>query len=192
MLLRQRARGIKSRPADKRRGFEHLDDDWITMLRWLRANRVEHVLVGPVADAIRGNTAVKGPVAIVPAPYVRNLERLSRALVSAHARLRVHKPATPGQETVPVKLTAAKLGGSERWTLRCGAYDLDIEGRPAGAPSYQELLYEAVVYEPATDASVEVAAPEDLERYAFAHRTGVAPEGPDHAQHQGRERLSVD
>ncbi len=177
MLLRHRARGIEPRPADKRQGFEHLEDDWITMLRWLRANRVEYVLVGPVADAIRGNAAAKGPVAIVPAPYGRNFERLSRALWSAHARLRVEGPqAAPGQETLPVKLSAEKLGGIERWTLRCGAYDLDVEGRPAGAPSYQELLYEAVMYEPAPDAGVEVASPEDLEHYAFARRTGVSPE----------------
>jgi len=146
------------------------------MLRWLQANRVEYVLVGPVADAIRGNTSAKGTVAIVPAPYVRNLERLSRALWSAHARRRIEKPAGPGQETLPVKLSASKLASGERWTLRCGSYDLDIEGRPAGAPSYQELLYEAVTHEPAPDAGVDVAAPEDLERYAFARRTGVSPE----------------
>lgn len=146
------------------------------MLGWLQANRVEYVLVGPAADAIRGNAAAKGPVAIVPAPYVRNLERLSRALWSAHARLRVEGPAAPGQETLPVKLTAEKLGAGERWNLRCGSYDLDIEGRPTGAPSYQELLYETVVYEPAPDVSIQVAAPEDLERYAYARQTGVSPE----------------
>ena len=176
MLLRHRARGIKPRPADKHQGFEHLEDDWITMLRWLQANHVDYVLVGPVADAIRGNAEAKGPVAIVQAPYVRNLERLSRALWSAHARLRVDEPAAPGQETLPVKLSAEKLGAGERWSLRCGAYDLDIEGRPSGAPSYQELLYEAAMYEPAPDAAVEVASPEDLERYAYARRTGVSPE----------------
>ncbi len=112
----------------------------------------------------------------MPAPYVRNLERLSRALWSAHARLRVDGPTAPGQETLPVKLTAEKLAAGERWSLRCGSLDLDIEGRPTGAPSYQELLYEAVVYEPAPDVSVEVASPEDLERYSYARRTGVSPE----------------
>ncbi|MGA2926929.1 MAG: hypothetical protein ABSG43_13210 [Solirubrobacteraceae bacterium] len=177
MLLRHRARTIEPRPAEQRPGFEHLEDDWITMLRWLHANRVEYVLVGPVADAIRGNVEAKGPVAIVPAPYGRNFERLSRALWSAHARLRVEGTAAPpGQETLPVKLSAEKLGGGERWTLRCGAYDLDIEGRPAGAPSYQELLYEAVMFDPAPDAAVEVASPEDLEHYAYVRRTGVSPE----------------
>ena len=176
MLLRNRARTIESRPADTRQGFEHLEDDWITMLRWLQANRVEYVLVGPAADAIRGNAEAKGPTAIVPAPYVRNLERLSRALWSAHARLRVEGPTAPGQETLPVKLTAEKLAAGERWSLRCGSYDLDIEGRPTGAPTYQELLYEASMHELAPDVKVEVAALEDLERYAYAHRTGVSPE----------------
>lgn len=179
MLLRHRAPRLESQPANASKGFEHLDDRWISVLRWLQANRVDLVLVGYAARAIRGDAKAKGPVSIVPAPYSRNLDRLARALTSAHARLRIDEtaaPQAPGAETMPVKITAEKLVRGQRWTLRCGAHDLDIEGRPAGVPRYQELLYEAVRFELAPDISVEVASPEDIELYEHVRRTGVSPE----------------
>ncbi|MBV8990366.1 MAG: hypothetical protein JO372_17585, partial [Solirubrobacterales bacterium] len=146
MLLRHRAAGIKSAPANITEGFEHLHESWFVVLRWMHENRVEHVLVGPAADAIRGNREATGPVAIVPAPYRRNFERLSRALWAAHARVRLERPLG-GQEgasdTMPVKLTVEKLAEGQRWMLRCGQHDLDIETHPAGTSGYQELLYEA-------------------------------------------------
>lgn len=179
MLLRHRAPGIESGPANTTKGFEHLDDKAIAVLRWLQANRVDFVLVGPVGEAIRGKPGAKGPVAIVPAPYGRNLERLSRALWAEHARLRLEdgaEAANGGSDTLPVKMSADKLVRGLRWTLRCGEHDLDIEGRPDGVPRYQELLYEAARFEIAAGLRVEVASPEDLERYLHIQRTGAAPE----------------
>ena len=135
MLLRHRPPRIESTAAEPaKQGYEHLDESWLTLLRWLQASRVEFVLVGPAARAIRGEAGARGPVTIVPAPYGRNLDRLARALWSGHARLRVDAgPAGAGADTVPVKLTAEKLVRGERWTLRCGSHDLDIEGRRARA-----------------------------------------------------------
>lgn len=179
MLLRHHAPGIESGPANTTKGFEHLDDKAIAVLRWLQANRVDFVLVGPVGEAIRGKADADGPVAIVPAPYGRNLERLSRALSSERARLRLEDGASAangGSDTLSVKMTADKLVRSLRWTLRCGEHDLDVEGRPNDAPRYQELLYEAGRFEIAAGLNVEVASPEDLERYAHIQRTGAAPE----------------
>jgi len=179
MLLRHRAPRLETRPVNASKGFEHLDEKAIAVLRWLQANRVDFVLVGPVAQAIRGDNATAGPVSIVPAPYGRNMDRLARALVSAHARLRIDGASTPrgdAAETTAVKLSAEKLVRGQRWTLRCGEHDLDIEGRPAGVPGYQELLYEAVRFELAPDVAVEVASPEDLELYDHLRRTGVSPE----------------
>jgi hypothetical protein len=179
MLLRHRPPGIESVPPKPTKGFEHLDERWIAVLRWLQANRIEFVLVGSAARAVRGESAARGPVAIVPAPYGRNLDRLGRALMSAHARLRVDAGAvgdTAGADTMPVKLTAEKLVRGQRWTLRCGAHDLDIEGRPDGVPSYQELLYEAVRFELAPELAIEVASPEDIEHYDHLRRTGLPPE----------------
>jgi hypothetical protein len=178
MLLRHRPPGIESVPPQPTKGFEHLDQRWIAVLRWLQANRIEFVLVGPAARAVRGEPKARGPVAIVPAPYGRNLDRLARALVAAHARLRVDAGTgeTAGAETMQVKMTADKLVRGQRWTLRCGAHDLDIEGRPEGVPSYQELLYESVRFDLAPELAVEVASPEDIEHYDHVRRTGLAPE----------------
>jgi hypothetical protein len=159
-------------------GFEYIDQSSIAMLRWLQANRIDFVLVGAVAKALRGERRERGPVAIVPAPYGRNLDRLARALEFAHARVRLDTgaSASDGSDTMQVKLTADKLVRGQRWTVRCGEHDLDIEGRPPGVPRYQELLFESVRFEPAPDVGVEVASPEDIEHYEHVSRTGVAPE----------------
>jgi hypothetical protein len=178
MLLRHRAPGIETRATTTTAtSFNHLDPSAPAVLRWLLDNRVDFILVGPVARAIRGDAGVRGPISLVPAPYGRNLDRLVRALWSAHARLRVDSGRGPADaETVPVKLTAEKLLGPDPWTLRCGVYDIDIEGCPPGVPRFQELLYEAARFELAPDLSIEVASPEDIEHYAHVRRTGVSPE----------------
>jgi hypothetical protein len=181
MLLRRRAPGIEDRPATTTaQEFEHLDKGWIAVVRWLNANGVDYVLVGPVAEAIRGRRDARGPVAIVPAPYRRNYDCLERALWAAHARQRLDHALDPEPDTVPVKVTSEKLARGQRWTLRCGTHDLDIEPlRPAdgeeSAPGYQELLYETGRFTLAEGATVEVASPEDIEHYAQRARTGVAP-----------------
>ena len=146
------------------------------MLRWLNANKVDFVVVGPVAHAIRGELTARGPVAIVPAPYNRNFERLTNALIAQNAGLRSDRAlAGPSGSApaVPVKLDPDKLARGRRWLLRFSGYDLDVEGT---APRYQELLYEAGRFELAPEVSVEVASPEDLEHFSHVRRTGVAPE----------------
>lgn len=177
MLLKRHTARIELGPADTRQGFEHLDSGAIAVIRWLKANRIEFVLVGPVAAAIRGDSGERGAVAIVPAPYTRNLERLAHALDDARAAIRLDGAGITGEAGLtPTKLTAEKLARGHLWMLRCGSYDIDIEAQPPGISSYQELLYEASSFEPAVGVSVEVASPEDIEHYAYVRRTGVAPE----------------
>jgi hypothetical protein len=196
MLLKHRPPGIETTSVQLRSGLEHLEPKSIRVLRWLNANKVDFIVVGPVAHAIRGDATAKGPVAIVPAPYGRNYDRLARALVAEHAGLRSDRGLSgPGDraDAVAVKLTPDKLARGRRWLLRFGEYDLDLEGagpRAAGArtvddagqdegaraPRYQELLYEANRFEVADGISVEVASPEDLEHFSHVRRTGVAPE----------------
>lgn len=199
MLLKHRSPGIDAKSVQPRAGLEHLDRKSIAVLRWLNAGHVDYVVVGPVAHAIRGDQAAKGPVAIVPAPYSRNWDRLTRALVAEHAGLRSDRglPGSGGGDSVSVKLTPDKLARGRRWMLRFGEFDLDIEGsgtraagarspgpggagddgtHPARAPRYQELLYEANRFEVADGVSVEVASPEDLEHFSHVRRTGTAPE----------------
>lgn len=131
MLLKPRPPAIDPAPTKLRPGFEHLDPNAVAVLRWLAANKVDYVLVGPVAHAIRGDADARGPAAIVPAPYDRNFERLTRALVAEHAGLRSERGLTlSGQRSaaVAVRLTAEKLARGRRWMLSFGAYDLDLEG----------------------------------------------------------------
>jgi hypothetical protein len=182
MLLRRRSPGIPTRPPEPAEGFEFLDRRWIAVLQWLQASNVDFVLVGAVAQALRGAADAAGPVAIVPAPYRRNYQRLCAALWSARVRLRVDA-ARPGEpETLPVKLGPEKLARG-RWALRCGTHDIDVEpsepsppAEPAGTSRYQELLYEANRFDLAIGVSVEVASPEDIEHYEYMRQTGLAPE----------------
>ncbi len=192
MLLKHRPPSIQSQPAALRAGLEHLDQNWVAVLRWLNDNKVDYVIVGQVARGIRGDRDARGPVAIVPAPYGRNYERLCNALVAEHAGLRAEvgpRGLAPSASAIGVKLTAEKLARGKRWLLRFGSYDLDIEpdgshrdesgARAAGsatAPRYQELLYEAARIELADGLTVQVASPEDLEHYSHVRRTGEPPE----------------
>jgi hypothetical protein len=189
MLLKHRPPDIDSSPVALSQGFSHLDQGWVAVLRWLNANKVDFVLIGSAGLAIRGDVSARGPVAIVPAPYGRNFDRLATTLVAQGAGLRSDRVAgTDRGVPVPVKLTAEKLARGRRWLLRFAGYDLDIEaagkqiedGRSsddqAVAPRYQELLYESNRFELSPGLSVEVASPEDLEHYFHVRRTGVAPE----------------
>jgi hypothetical protein len=126
-----------------------------------------------VAAAIRGPAARPGPVAIVPAPYGRNFERLAEALAAEHACARADGS---GGSVHEARLSADALARGQLRTLRLSGRDLDIEGVAPGMPSYQELLYEAGGFEVAAGVSVEVASPEDIERYDHLRRTGIAPE----------------
>jgi hypothetical protein len=176
MLLRRRPPQIDSRPIPPAQGFEHLSAESIAVLRWLKANHVEFVLVGPVAEAIRGGAGSPGAVAIVPAPYRRNFERLWRALDAAQARPRPEGGAKDAREIRPAKMNADTCPGGQRWILGKGPHHLDVEGQPSGTPGYQELLYEAGRYELASGLTVDVASPEDIEHYAHVRRTGISPE----------------
>jgi hypothetical protein len=179
MLLRRRSPGIPTSPPDPAEGFEYLDRRSIAVMRWLAANRIDYILVGGVARALRGAADAAGPVAIVLAPYHRNYQRLCNALWTARARMRIDR-ARPGEpETLPVKLSPEKLEAGGRWTLRCGVHDIDVEpsvGETGETSRYQELLYEANRYELAAGVSVEVASPEDIEHYEYMRQTGLAPE----------------
>jgi hypothetical protein len=171
MLQRHRAPGIDPRPSETVKGFEHLKHEWVAVLCWLAEARVEYVVVGPVGEAIREGAGADGTVAIVPAPYHRNLDRLARALMAAHVRLRTGGDS----DTAPVRFNAAALSTGEHWTLRCEAtYDVDIEMFPA--ERYSELLYEAGRFEIASGCSVEVASHEDLGRCSHVRIAGVEPE----------------
>jgi hypothetical protein len=177
MLLRNRLPSIDSTAVSAAKGYEHVAASSIAVMRWLNESGVDYVLVGPVARAIRGDASARGPVDIVPAPYGRNLDRLANALNAVGVRERTHGEligaARGGHQ---LKLTAQMLIRSDRWALRCAEHELDVEGRPSGTPSYQELLYEAVRFQVSSEVAIEVAATEDIEHYDHVRRTGLVPE----------------
>jgi hypothetical protein len=115
MLLRRRPPAIDDAVVKLGKGFEYLDKRWVVLLRWLNANQVEYVLVGGAAAAIRGHLDATGPLAIVPSPYRRNLERLRRALTREHARLRLLEHR--GQDHRREARAPAALG-TPLWCLR--------------------------------------------------------------------------
>lgn len=185
MLLKRRLPQIDTaRPFEPNPGFEHVDAGEIALLRWLREHQVDFVLVGSAAQAMHAGSVTAGPLAIVPAPYRRNLERLARALSAAEARVRNEWSLPPGRaQDAPADLAVADLMRDHVWCLCCGPLPMDVVGTsvpPAsgapGASGYQELLYEATRFELTADLSVEVASPEDIEHYAQLRRTGTAPE----------------
>ena len=176
MLLRRRPPQIDNRPVRPAQGFEHLAPEASAVLKWLKANQVEFVLVGPVAEAIRAGAGSPEPVAIVPAPYRRNYERLWRALDAVQARPRPDAGAKEGREIRPAKMTPDACPGGQRWMLGDGPHYLDVEGRPTGTPGYQELLYEAGRFELTAGLNVDVASLEHVEHYSQIRRTGVSPE----------------
>ena len=174
MLLKHRPPEIDSSPVALGQGFSHLDQAWAVVIRWLGTNKVDFVLIGSAALAIRGDHSARGPAAIVPAPYGRNFDRLAAALVAQNAGLRSERVVGADRGVpVPVKLTADKLARGRRWLLRFSGYDLDVE---AAGTRYTELLYESNRFEISPGIAVEVASPEDLEHYFHVRRTGVAPE----------------
>ncbi len=162
----------------------------MAVLSWLNANKVDYVVVGAVARAIRGDRETRGPVAIVPAPYGRNWERLCAALVAGHAGLRTEVGApgrdpdhpgagqADGREARPRPPLAAALRRSRsRYRgRRARTVTMPARGSEDVGPRYQELLYESGRFEIAEGLSVEVASPEDLELFSHVRRTGAAPE----------------
>jgi hypothetical protein len=179
MLLRNRAPSIDSAPVTATKGYEHVSASSLAVIRWLNCAGADFVVVGAVARAARGDSKAQGPVAIVPAPYGRNLDRLVEALHAVHARERSQAQAlgilNQHTQAGALKISPQDLIRPERWSLNCGVYELDVEGRPDGSPSYQELLYESVRIELAEGVSAEVASPEDIEHYDHVRRTGTAP-----------------
>ncbi len=194
MLLRHRTPEIDTAPLTPAHGLEHLQPGWVTVLRWLNTSRIDYVLVGTVARAIHGEQTGDGPVAIVPAPYLRNYERLAAVLTEQGATLRSERGVRGADPRADVRLDADKLARGRRWLLHFCGYDLDVESSNLAAPAhsvhgphepaapagdgarYQELLYEATRVRIAEGVSVEVASPEDLELYSHMRRTGTAPE----------------
>ena len=145
------------------------DPDLIATLAALEAHRVEFVLVGDIANAIYSHGGVVAGVAIVPASYGRNAERLTRALESIQAEPGIAGRADPhlaDWRTVDL-----------REIVRCSFMtmyaDVDLDFQPRGCNGYPDLFQDAARIELGAGARPHVASPEDLDR--LTHRSAPVP-----------------
>lgn len=103
-------------PGPRPARFADLDDEQLALLRALAAFHVDHVVVGSLADAVHGRPA-SGPLAVVPAPYARNFDKLADALRAL--------AATPTDASHPPRARALR---GRRLSLTCEDGTLDIRG----------------------------------------------------------------
>lgn len=120
--------------------FADLEDEPLALLRALAAFHVDHVVVGSLADAVHGRKAF-GPLAVVPAPYARNYDKLAGALRALGA-------APAGETAAP---PARQLRG-RRLALACADGDLDVRGDLDFASLHEDARREEL--EPGLDVLV--------------------------------------
>lgn len=125
----------------------------------LADHEVDYVLVGGLAAVLHGSPAMTNDADIVPRRDPENLGRLSGALGSLEARLRVAEApdgvAFDAHPSLLASMTMLHL------TTRCG--DLDLAFAPAGLDDYEALVANSVTFELA-DCRVRVASLADIIR----------------------------
>ena len=137
-----------------------LDPALLETLRTLARHDVELVLVGDVAQAIHDDGGFVADLAIVPAAYARNAQRLSRAL-----------QALDGEPTDAAATAAQTPDWRDRdlrelapCTFATRWVDVRIDFEPAGTVGYRDLFDDARSVELSPSVLLFVAAFEDLAR----------------------------
>jgi hypothetical protein len=147
-----------------------LDPLLLTTLATLQRHDVQFVLVGDVAEAIYNRGGFVSGIAIVPASYGRNVERLIAALQGLDGELGI--AGTPANEVVDWRRT--DLRDLAPCSFMTSGADVDVNFEPAGTRGYQDLFDDASQIELAPGITPLVASPEDLERVG----RGTAPAVP--------------
>lgn len=132
-----------------------LDPKLLATLKTLDSHAVEYVLVGEVAEAIHDGGGFISGVAIVPAPYGRNVDRLACALKALLARL------SDGQSLDP---RTTDLRASAPCTFKTAHADVELDFAPGGTKGYPDLFDDAARTPVAAGVNPHVASPQDLER----------------------------
>ncbi len=109
------------------------------ILAVLEAHDVRCVLIGGFAAVIHGSPYLTTDVDVVPAVDHENLERLSDALRSLHAK--VWTSAEP--DGVPFDHSASSLADVRVWNLVTDHGRLDLTFRPSGTQGYEDLARDA-------------------------------------------------
>jgi predicted nucleotidyltransferase len=111
------------------------------ILRRLNERGVDYVVIGAIAAILHGSARNTLDLDICFATDEANLEALGEVLVGLGARLR------GVEEEIPFVPDAATLRKVELLCLATTEGDLDVLGRPAGAPAYQALRRRADRYD---------------------------------------------
>ena len=109
------------------------------ILAALEAHDVRCVLIGGFAAVIHGSPYLTTDVDVVPAVDHENLERLSDALRSLHAK--VWTSAEP--DGVPFDHSASSLTDVRVWNLVTDHGRLDLTFQPSGTQGYEDLARDA-------------------------------------------------
>lgn len=109
------------------------------ILAVLEAHDVRCVLIGGFAAVIHGSPYLTTDVDVVPAVDHENLERLSDALRSLHAK--VWTSAEP--DGVPFDHSASSLADVRVWNLVTDHGRLDLTFQPSGTQGYEDLARDA-------------------------------------------------
>ncbi len=134
---------------------EELPYDAVAMLTMLDRHRVEYVLIGGLAAAVHGCVTPDTTVAVVPARFSRNRDRLTRALGALHATSR--------------QASSGSRPGQTRMRTHLGALEVDYE--PPGTAGHLDLYDSARRFVLGPALTVEVACPADLLRIAEMRRS---------------------
>jgi predicted nucleotidyltransferase len=110
------------------------------MLAVLREHGVRFVLVGGFAAVIYGSPYLTTDVDVVPEWSKENLERMSAALESMHARVWT----TSESAGLAFDHDAASLGAADTWNLVTDHGRLDLTFMPSGTAGYEDLARDAV------------------------------------------------
>lgn len=137
-----------------------LDPDLVATLTTLERHRVEFVLTGDIARAIYGHGGFVSAIAVVPAGYGRNVERLMHALAEMNADLGIAgRPDSRGLDW-----RRSDLREIAPCTFMTDYADVDLDFEPAGTNGYRDLFQDADRFDLAPGARPYVVAIEDLER----------------------------
>ena len=129
--------------------------DVLGLLSALGAANVAYVLVGEIAEVVRGSPLMPTAGVITIVPRAGERPHLDEALAVMQARS-VTEPST------------VAVDAPERWQLAADGIELVIAPAPAGSRGYEDLRRDATTIKVAQDLEVRVASLIDLVRLSEA------------------------
>jgi hypothetical protein len=128
-------------------------------LQVLREHGVDFVCIGGTAAVLQGANYVTFDVDVCPDTEAGNLERLSAALSSLHARVRVDGI----EDGFAFAHDGESLARAQMWNLMTDAGDIDICFVPSGTGGYADLARGAVAMD-IDGQTIMVASLDDIIR----------------------------